>query len=36
MLEMCHIILIYTVYAPQMAELSVFNLKSITIDASSV
>jgi len=35
MLEIRHILLIYTVYAPHMAELSVFNLNSIPIDASS-
>lgn len=35
MLEKCHILLIYTVYAPCVFELSVFNLNNITIDASS-
>ena len=35
MLDICHILLIYTVYVPYMLELSVFNLNSITIDASS-
>jgi hypothetical protein len=32
---MCHILLIYTVYATYMAELFVVNLNSTTIDASN-
>jgi len=35
MLEIFRILLIYTVRAPYMFELSVFNLKNVTIDASS-